>query len=242
MERQAAPFFTGNQVIAEKLGHLPRTVHPLDELQRFSVFAWQILNLPPGAYPGPGNPPPANMPPAILISVTGEFYEPDHHVVHSFDRTLLLVPTMSQSRASQCGYPFSIRNDALVVRQYTGFSGWDPAKYVSTKPPPAVAAAPSAPLPTASVTPPTPSPPSIFPPTPSITPSTSIVIKNMMGVDVAVTPEQQAMVVELQSRTQLNPSFGVQCLQENGWNFDKSLQVVHQLKTSNQLPPQAFQP
>ncbi|KAJ1658407.1 nuclear mRNA export, poly(A)+RNA binding protein [Dispira simplex] len=239
MERLAAPLFTGNQVIVEKLGHLPRTIHPMDELQRFSVFAWQMLNLPPGAYPGPGNPPPANMPPAILISVSGEFYEPDRHVMHSFDRTLLLVPTMPQSRASQCGYPFSIRNDALVVRQYMGFDGWNPAKYAPSKPLAAVATAPSTSLSTASATP---LPTSIFPPTPSITPITSIVIKNMMGVDVAVTPEQHAMVTELQSRTQLNPSFGVQCLQENGWNFDKSLQVIHQVKSSNQLPPQAFQP
>ena len=37
------------------------------------------------------------------------------------------------------------------------------------------------------------------------------------------TPEQQAMVKQLQASTRLNDAFSIQCLSESGWSLEKAL-------------------
>ncbi|RKP36492.1 hypothetical protein BJ085DRAFT_21115 [Dimargaris cristalligena] len=127
--KQTSTLCTGPAEILHQLSRFPTSVHPLDDMSRFSVYAWQISNLPPSAYPGPGQPAPANMPPAIQISVTGEFYEPQEHTMRSFDRIFFLVPSLVGSKAQLAGCPFSIRNDMLTLRIYAGFDAWNPSRY-----------------------------------------------------------------------------------------------------------------
>eukprot|EP00727_Mastigamoeba_balamuthi_P002146 m51a1_g11929 putative nuclear rna export factor 1 (739) ;mRNA; f:692123-696445 len=59
-------------------------------------------------------------------------------------------------------------------------------------------------------------------------------------LDPIATPEGQQMCSKLQQATGLTPEFTVQCLQNNGWNYDRAMANFQELNSRGQIPPQAF--
>ncbi|KAJ1972167.1 nuclear mRNA export, poly(A)+RNA binding protein [Dimargaris xerosporica] len=214
-ERRAAHLFQGPEAIGKVFAKLPTTVHPLEDAQRFDMSAWQVTNLPPATYPGPGGQA-ADMPPAITVLISGEFYEPQSNSLRSFDRTFLLVPSVPGSRAHAAACPFSIRNDLLMVRHYAGTDLW---RSTTASNPCALLS-----LPTAS------------PPEPTM------VVQNALGQSVVINQHQNDLVGQLQSRTRLTAPFALQCLEEHGWDVERAFQGFQLALQRNAVPPNAFVP
>ncbi|KAF9990295.1 RNA polymerase II transcription factor B subunit 4 [Mortierella antarctica] len=189
-------------IVYQGLMQLPETRHDLSENSKVCVDAWETGGLLPTV--------------CIYISVHGEFEEVrrgvQESVRKSFDRTFIIAPAPQGSVAAVNGYPCLIISDQLTLRGYNGSAGWKPDLNVTVTPSLAAAAAgvatalKSVPIAAGA--------PQIFPVS-SQTPVTS------PHVD-ALSPEQQALVQELQRVTGLNVETALQCLLASGWDASKN--------------------
>lgn len=70
---------------------------------------------------------------------------------------------------------------------------------------------------------------------------TSVAVPIVVPTDLqALTPEQQALVVEFMKQTNLIEKFALDALQSAGWNFDEARNLFQQHK--DKIPPQGFRP
>ncbi|CAO3571148.1 unnamed protein product [Mortierella alpina] len=197
-------------IVYQGLMQLPETRHDLSENSKVCVDAWETGGLLPTV--------------CIYISVHGEFEEVrrgmQESVRKSFDRTFIIAPAPPGSVAAANGYPCLIISDQLTLRGYNGSTGWKPDLSVNVTPSLAAAAAGVA---TAlkSV---------------SIATGASQVFP-MSHASVAsprldaLSPEQQALVQELQRVTGLNVETALQCLLASGWDAAKSMTLVEQYRS-----------
>ncbi|KAG9324433.1 hypothetical protein KVV02_004453 [Mortierella alpina] len=206
-------------IVYQGLMQLPETRHDLSENSKVCVDAWETGGLLPTV--------------CIYISVHGEFEEVrrgvQESVRKSFDRTFIIAPAPQGSVAAVNGYPCLIISDQLTLRGYNGSAGWKPDLNVTVTPSLAAAAAgvatalKSVPIATGA--------PQIFP----VSSHTSVTSPH---VD-ALSPEQQALVQELQRVTGLNVETALQCLLASGWDASKSMALVQEYRA--QLPASAWQ-
>lgn len=55
---------------------------------------------------------------------------------------------------------------------------------------------------------------------------------------IGLTPEQEAMVLQVHQGTKLTPEMAMQCLAAANWNLEQAAQLFHSQKDT--LPPEAF--
>ncbi|XP_043204068.1 nuclear RNA export factor 1-like isoform X1 [Amphibalanus amphitrite] len=82
-------------------------------------------------------------------------------------------------------------------------------------------------------------------PTPSPSPIPHVpVVPGVAPPPVGVVSEdvQKQMTVQLATVTGMNPHWALKCLQENSFDYDRSLLVFNQLKVEGKVPPEAFLP
>ncbi|KAG0739052.1 hypothetical protein G6F23_009230 [Rhizopus arrhizus] len=103
----------GPDAIGTALCRLPNTMHDLEKTKDFIVDAHQT-------------------PVGLMICLHGEFKEEESLPPYSFDRTFLLRPSAPDSPAAIAGWPYTIMNDMLCVRDYIGNQGFQPQAPVPT--------------------------------------------------------------------------------------------------------------
>ncbi|XP_005094816.1 nuclear RNA export factor 1 [Aplysia californica] len=54
------------------------------------------------------------------------------------------------------------------------------------------------------------------------------------------SPEQLKMVESFSAQSGMNSHFSLQCLQENGWDYQRAGTIFSQLQTEGKIPPEAF--
>ncbi|KAF9967744.1 nuclear mRNA export, poly(A)+RNA binding protein [Mortierella alpina] len=205
-------------IVYQGLMQLPETRHDLSENSKVCVDAWETGGLLPTV--------------CIYLSVHGEFEEVrrgmQESVRKSFDRTFIIAPAPPGSVAAANGYPCLIISDQLTLRGYNGSTGWKPDLSVNVTPSLAAAAAgvatalKSVPIANAAS--------HVFPMSHASAASPHL---------DALSPEQQALVQELQRVTGLNVETALQCLLASGWDATKSMILVEQHRS--QLPASAWQ-
>ncbi|KAI3481760.1 hypothetical protein L1887_55607 [Cichorium endivia] len=154
--------------------------------------------------------------------------------IRSFDRTFAVAPVPPSSPAAAAGWPCVILSDQLVVRHYSSPAAWAPDSLttgdVTAEQTQALQAAQQ---PTANPVIPQPGAPvaevqrcrrtcRIRPPA------------------AGINEQQHAMSLQLAAQTGLIYPFAVQCLQENGWDYNLAHTNFQNLKASNAIPAQAF--
>eukprot|EP01114_Cavostelium_apophysatum_P016533 TRINITY_DN4725_c0_g1_i1.p1 TRINITY_DN4725_c0_g1~~TRINITY_DN4725_c0_g1_i1.p1 ORF type:complete len:612 (+),score=142.05 TRINITY_DN4725_c0_g1_i1:148-1983(+) len=146
--------------------------------------------------------------PILTIQIHGSFVEPATSTSRSYDRTFLLSPAAPNSTAATQGWPAVILNEQLHVRDHETQM-------------------------------PAPSPPNSGPNVPG-SPASNIVANPITSPPVlnpTLEPMKQQMVEKLMLATKLKPMFAKQCLDENGWNFDKAVEVFMTLQSRGALRP-----
>ncbi|XP_054158102.1 nuclear RNA export factor 1-like [Oppia nitens] len=76
----------------------------------------------------------------------------------------------------------------------------------------------------------------------AITPTatSSIVATPSPTAAATITPIKEQVLVQFMNATQMNRSFAVQCLEENGFDLNTAYTVFERLKAENMIPSQAF--
>ncbi|KAG2181288.1 hypothetical protein INT43_008871 [Umbelopsis isabellina] len=107
--------FCGQDNIREALARLPATRHNLDKKEM--IIDAFMLNVIPG-YPN-----------AINLHIHGDFIsgETSTKRTYSYDRILIIAPSLPGSISQACGAPFTILNDQLRVRDYSKLPDWPTA-------------------------------------------------------------------------------------------------------------------
>lgn len=54
------------------------------------------------------------------------------------------------------------------------------------------------------------------------------------------TPEQQQMIQQFAAQSGMNHQWSIKCLEQNGWNYEKSGEIFLELQKQNKIPPEAF--
>ncbi|XP_078314032.1 nuclear RNA export factor 1-like isoform X2 [Crassostrea virginica] len=54
------------------------------------------------------------------------------------------------------------------------------------------------------------------------------------------TPEQQQMIQQFAAQSGMNHGWSIKCLEQNGWNYEKSGEIFLELQKQNKIPPEAF--
>lgn len=218
------------------LRKLPKTSHPLNDASKFVVDAWVLANNVIGARLKGEERPEA----LLYINVHGEYAEAPSQGIRSFDRTFAVAPVPPDSTAAAAGWPCVILSDQLVVRHYSSPCAWSPDSLptgeVTAEQTQAMQAAQqgaqaaamsqpvAAPVPAAVVAGGAALPPHLQNQAPA----------------AGINEQQHAMSLQLAAQTGLIYPFAVQCLQENGWDYNLALANFQTLKASNAIPPQAF--
>ncbi|SPO21877.1 related to mRNA export factor mex67 [Ustilago trichophora] len=221
------------------LKKLPKTSHPLNDASKFVVDAWVLPNSVIGARLKGEERPEA----LLYINVHGEYAEAPSQGIRSFDRTFAVAPTPPGSPAASAGWPCVILSDQLVVRHYSSPSAWAPDSLatgeVTAEQAQALQAAQQAGQPSALPQPPVPAAGAV--PTPSL-PGGAALPPHLQNQAPAagINEQQHSMSLQLATQTGLIYPFAVQCLQENGWDYNLALTNFQNLKASNAIPPQAF--
>jgi nuclear RNA export factor len=104
----------GKNNIIQAIGKLPSTKHPLEDDSKFIVDSWQV-NISPQQV-------------LIYLNISGEFQEVDIKLKKSFSRTFLIAPSQPQSNAAIAGWPYTIYNDQITVRPWSGNKSFDKAE------------------------------------------------------------------------------------------------------------------
>ncbi|OUM70152.1 hypothetical protein PIROE2DRAFT_57018 [Piromyces sp. E2] len=104
----------GNNTIIQTIAKLPSTKHPLEDNSKFIIDSWQI-NVSPQQV-------------LIYLNISGEFKEVDIKLNKSFSRTFLIAPSQPQSNAARAGWAYTIFNDQLTVRPWSGNKSFDKAE------------------------------------------------------------------------------------------------------------------
>ncbi|SAM80643.1 related to mRNA export factor mex67 [Ustilago bromivora] len=221
---------------------LPKTSHPLNDASKFIVDAWVLPNNAIGARLKGEERPEA----LLFINVHGEYAEAPSQGVRSFDRLFTVAPTPPDSPAAAAGWPCVILSDQLVVRHYSSPSAWAPDSLptgeVTAEQTQDLQAAQQQQQSGGAVQ-----------PQPGISAATPVAAAPV-GVNGAALPphlqnqapaagineQQHAMSLQLATQTGLIYPFAVQCLQENGWDYNLAFTNFQSLEASNAIPPQAF--
>ncbi|KAL6042527.1 U1 small nuclear ribonucleoprotein [Balamuthia mandrillaris] len=207
----------GRADIVHFLQQLPNTLHDLST--GFTVDAF--------ALPSVGNLQ------LIHVAIHGTFWEVDVGVNRSFDRTFILTPAPSQSRAHQLGVPLLVVNDQLHLRPYLGQS-LQPASSAALS----ASSSTTTTSTTASALPMMGSPSSsaLF----SFSPVSSPSAQARRGSGSAAAASSNDLITKLSYVTDLTPAFAKQCLETNEWDYNKALANFYELKAQNAIPPEAF--
>ncbi|KAJ1028629.1 hypothetical protein NDA16_001795 [Ustilago loliicola] len=219
------------------LRRLPKTSHPLNDASKFVVDAWVLPNNVIGARLKGEERPEA----LLYINVHGEYAEAPSQGIRSFDRTFAVAPTPPDSPAAAAGWPCVILSDQLVVRHYSSPSAWAPDSLptgeVTAEQTQALQAAQQG----APQTQPG-APAAAAVPTPAVAANAAGLPPHLQNQAPAagINEQQHAMSMQLATQTGLIYPFAVQCLQENGWDYNLALTNFQNLKASNAIPPQAF--
>ncbi|KAI0035362.1 hypothetical protein K488DRAFT_39110, partial [Vararia minispora EC-137] len=145
----------------------------------------------------------------LFLSIHGQFIEEPANGIRSFDRSLVIAPALDGSLAKMAGWDVEVLSDQLVIRAYSSHESWKPGPLLVQ------AADPSAAVPAVPALPPA------------------------LQAQLSAIPEpQRTMVGRVVERTRLNVQFAVDCLQNNGWNFDVAVANFEQVKGT--LGPEAF--
>lgn len=207
-------FPRGPGAILATFNKLPKTTHPLTDPSKFAYDAWLLPNKAIGASMAStdgGNTKPDAL---LFISVHGEFAEAPSQGVRSFSRCFVVAPVLPGSQAANLGWPCVIISDQLTVRQYAGTAAWDKDAATALN-----GATPS---------------------TSSNQASSDVPAGNNNAVMPGLTPEQNALVVQLSGQTGLTMPFALQCLSDNEWNPQLALERFQALKASGAIPAEAF--
>lgn len=190
--------YIGPQAISNAFQRLPSTQHDLKSPEKFAVDAWSVKDV-----RSVGDQ-------AIMIFVHGEYTEQKNQVVHSFDRSLIIVPGPTGNMV--------VSSDNLTVRPYAGYDGWKPSSDTSSVPSqPAVSVQPLQ----------TP---------PAATGSLSSLIDPESIKDLS--PSQQLVLRTLIEKTRLTVQYARMCAEQAQYDLQRSLQLFEESKVN--LPPDAF--
>lgn len=211
----------GSGSILACLKKLPKTSHPLNDASKFMVDAWVLPNNVIGARLKGEEKPEA----LLWINVHGEYAEAPSQGIRSFDRMFAVAPTPPESAAAAAGWPCVILSDHLVVRHYSSPSAWLPDS-----------------LPTGEVTQEQTAALQANQPAPGAVNGGAALPNHLQGQAPAagLNEQQHAMSLQLAAQTGLIYGFAVQCLQENGWDYNNALGNFEALKAGGGIPPQAF--
>ncbi|KAJ9478247.1 mRNA export factor MEX67 [Pseudozyma hubeiensis] len=214
---------------------LPKTSHPLNDASKFVVDAWVLPNNVIGARLKGEERPEA----LLYINVHGEYAEAPSQGIRSFDRTFAVAPVPPDSSAAAAGWPCVILSDQLVVRHYSSPSAWAldslPTGEVTAEQTQALQSAQQG----------------VQAPPATPTPGPAAAVAGGGGLPAhlhnqapaaGLNEQQHAMSLQLAAQTGLIYPFAVQCLQENGWDYNLAFTNFQNLKASNAIPPQAFAP
>ncbi|TFK27812.1 NTF2-like protein [Coprinopsis marcescibilis] len=143
----------------------------------------------------------------LLVTLHGEFTEAGAEGLRSFDRTFVLALAPEGSSAQLNGWEVVIMSDQWIVRIYSSHEAWLPGPMLVQA------------LPRQGV---------------SKTPQQ--VFESLVGeqrAEILMVPESHRdPVLQLMGRTNLNVKFAFQCLEGNGWNFDRAIANFEQVKAS----------
>ena len=221
------------------LRKLPKTSHPLNDASKFVVDAWVLPNNVIGARIKGEERPEA----LLYINVHGEYAEAPSQGIRSFDRTFAVAPTPPDSPAATAGWPCVILSDQLVVRHYSSPSAWAPDSLstgeITAEQTQALQAAQQAGQPAGVPPPPGPAVGAVSAPAAPGSAALPAHLQNQAPA-AGINEQQHAMSLQLAAQTGLIYPFAVQCLQENGWDYNLALTNFQNLKASNAIPPQAF--
>ncbi|KZT19800.1 NTF2-like protein [Neolentinus lepideus HHB14362 ss-1] len=136
----------------------------------------------------------------LFMCVHGQFTEEPIGGERSFDRSFVLAPAPEGSRAKLNGWDIMIMSDQLVVRSYSSPEAWKPGPMRVQH---------GDPLPAFS----------------------SQQIPPQVQQELSQIPEpQRTLVLQICQRTGLNVKFAVDCLQGNGWDFDRAVKNFEEVK------------
>lgn len=223
------------------LRKLPKTSHPLNDASKFVVDAWVLPNNVIGARLKGEERPEA----LLYINVHGEYAEAPSQGIRSFDRIFAVAPVPPDSPAAAAGWPCVILSDQLVVRHYSSPSAWAPDSLPTGE----VTAEQAQALRAAAAAQQQPGQAPGMPPTaaqgpaaPSVAGGAAALPPHLQNQAPAagINEQQHAMSLQLAAQTGLIYPFAVQCLQENGWDYNLAFTNFQNLKASNAIPPQAF--
>ncbi|GAA5922186.1 Mex67p [Sporobolomyces koalae] len=191
---------------------LPKTEHPLSDPAKFVWDSWTMPNL--LAPPAPGQ----EGETVIYAAVHGEFTEFPSKGIRSFSRTFILAPAPPTSAAAIAGWPCIILSDLFTIR---GYSNLDFSK---PRPPPQ----PKVPKPLAVTSASGDIPPVVNPAQPAE--------ERAEGI----TDQQQSLIHQLQSVTNLTYPYAHLCMSQNGWDPNVALNQFKSLFTAGQIPAEGF--
>lgn len=211
--KRVATLKTTPHTVIKSIEALPETQHPISEGDKFVFDSWTMPGLLPPAAPGQEGET------VIYAVVHGQFTEFPSKGVRSFDRTFILAPAPPGSPAQLAGWPCIILSDLFAVRGYTDPAVWQP------KPPPAAATPAGAAPPSAAI-----------PPAVATAPAGAAAPERAPGI----TDEQQSLVLQLQSITNLVYEFAHLCMVQNGWDPQTALANFQQLHTAGGIPLTAY--
>ncbi|SCV68405.1 BQ2448_526 [Microbotryum intermedium] len=226
-EKRVATLHITPQDVIRSLNSLPKTQHPLDDPTK---FVFDCFTLPAFLAPStPGGEPET----AIMACVHGEFTELPCNGVRSFDRTFILAPAPPGSPAHNAGWPCVIVSEQMTVRGYSSPIAWAPEGCKD------VLSTASGPASTSTSTQErAPGIVSCF-----LTPRIDAFAKTdwkFLHASYPQTDEQQMIVTQLQSVTNLTYSFAYMCLEQNAWVPETALANFQQLHASGAIPAEAF--
>lgn len=220
------------------LRKLPKTSHPLNDASKFVVDAWVLPNNVIGARLKGEERPDA----LLYINVHGEYAEAPSQGIRSFDRIFAVAPVPPDSPAAAAGWPCVILSDQLVVRHYSSPSAWSPDSLPTGEVTAEQTQALQAAQQQAGQAPGMPQAAAAAAQGPVPVPGGAALPPHLQNQAPAagINEQQHAMSLQLATQTGLIYPFAVQCLQENGWDYNLALTNFQNLKASNAIPPQAF--
>eukprot|EP00730_Choanoeca_flexa_P007715 TRINITY_DN12381_c0_g1_i1.p2 TRINITY_DN12381_c0_g1~~TRINITY_DN12381_c0_g1_i1.p2 ORF type:complete len:626 (+),score=119.83 TRINITY_DN12381_c0_g1_i1:55-1878(+) len=71
-------------------------------------------------------------------------------------------------------------------------------------------------------------------------PAATMAAASVVAPTAAGVPDQQALIVQLQAQTGMNPAFTTQCLESNNWDLAAAFANFQELQAAGSLPAEAF--
>jgi len=220
----------GKNAIIQTIAKLPYTKHPLEDDSKFIIDTWQI-NVSPQQV-------------LIYLNISGEFNDVEIKLNKSFSRTFLIAPSQPQSNAAKAGWAYTIFNDQIIVRPWSGNKSFDKAEKnpIQIQISNAVNSLNNNNNKNNNVT------SNVFNPTVQLN-------ANIVNGPYNFTPEQlqeqeqfriqhglnemqHKQVQELSRQTRLTYLYSLQCLNDFSWNFESALEGYQRVK--DQVPPDGY--